>query len=149
MEVYQFSIWWKNYLDQISILRTQLDQTLNNYFTIFLSIFIIINTFMMGTQLHWQVIVRVMKKPIGPLIGFMCQYALMPLVKTCFFNKKLQLAFTYSKLFLAGWPNLQFGLFTYGCSPGGGASNFWSILLEGNLDLSVAMTFVSNIAALG
>ena len=36
-----------------------------------------------------------------------------------------------------------------GTSPGGGNSNFWTILLDGNLDLSVTMTFFSSIAAFG
>lgn len=45
--------------------------------------------------------------------------------------------------------NLQLGLFAIGCAPGGGNSNFWTILLGGNIDLSVTMTFVSNFVALG
>lgn len=64
-------------------------------------------------------------------------------------NDTLQLAYTYAIIFLSGRPDLQFGLFCYGCSPGGGNSNFWTLLLEGNLNLSVTMTFVSSIAALG
>lgn len=44
---------------------------------------------------------------------------------------------------------LQLGLFTFGCSPGGGASNMWTVLLGGNLNLSIAMTFISTIASLG
>lgn len=44
---------------------------------------------------------------------------------------------------------LQLGLFTFGCSPGGGASNMWTVLLNGNLNLSLTMTFISNLAALG
>lgn len=36
-----------------------------------------------------------------------------------------------------------------GCAPGGGASNFWTILLDGNAHLSVTMTFLSTIASLG
>ncbi|KAG1699303.1 Ileal sodium/bile acid cotransporter [Nymphon striatum] len=44
---------------------------------------------------------------------------------------------------------LKMGLFTLGCSPGGGASNMWTFLLGGNLNLSITMTFFSTIAALG
>lgn len=36
-----------------------------------------------------------------------------------------------------------------GCAPGGGASNFWTILLDGNVNLSVTMTFFSTLASLG
>jgi solute carrier family 10 (sodium/bile acid cotransporter), member 3/5 len=36
-----------------------------------------------------------------------------------------------------------------GCSPGGGASNIWTMLLGGDLNLSMVMTFFSSTAALG
>lgn len=44
---------------------------------------------------------------------------------------------------------LRFGLFTFGSSPGGGASNMWTVLLGGNLNLSITMTFISTLAAFG
>ncbi len=44
--------------------------------------------------------------------------------------------------------NLALGLLTVGCSPGGGASNIWTLNLDGDVTLSLVMTFVSNIAAL-
>lgn len=40
------------------------------------------------------------------------------------------------------------GLFVTGCAPGGGASNFWTLLLDGNAHLSITMTFISTIASL-
>lgn len=43
---------------------------------------------------------------------------------------------------------MALGLFVTGCSPGGGASNFWTLLLDGNLNLSVTMTFISTICSL-
>merc|ERR1711988_125216 len=39
------------------------------------------------------------------------------------------------------------GLFVTGCSPGGGASNIWTVMFGGNLDLSVVMTAVSTFSA--
>jgi hypothetical protein len=44
---------------------------------------------------------------------------------------------------------LALGLFVTGCSPGGGASNYWTIFLGGNANLSITMTFISTIGALG
>ena len=41
------------------------------------------------------------------------------------------------------------GLFVLGCSPGGNGSNFWTLLLGGDINLSITMTFISTIAALG
>lgn len=44
---------------------------------------------------------------------------------------------------------MQLGMFFTGISPAGGASNIWTVLLGGNMDLSVTMTAISNIASFG
>lgn len=44
---------------------------------------------------------------------------------------------------------MQLGLFFTGVSPGGGASNIWTILLGGNMDMSIAMTTISTMLAFG
>lgn len=44
---------------------------------------------------------------------------------------------------------LKLGIFIFGCSPGGGASNMWTILVKGNLDLSITMTFLSTLLSIG
>ena len=54
-----------------------------------------------------------MQKPVGPLIGMVSQFVLMP-------------AFAY----FLGWAFLEtnferLGLLILGCSPGGTGSNFW------------------------
>lgn len=41
------------------------------------------------------------------------------------------------------------GFFTLGCSPGGGTSNIYAKLSNGDLSLSVTMTTLSTIASLG
>jgi len=46
-------------------------------------------------------------------------------------------------------PDLQLGLFITGCSPGGGASNIWTLTMGGNLDLSITMTTISTFASFG
>lgn len=45
--------------------------------------------------------------------------------------------------------DMQLGLFFTGVSPAGGASNIWTVILGGNIDLSVAMTTTSTFAAFG
>jgi len=52
-------------------------------------------------------------------------------------------------LLLIADPLQGFGLLVLGCSPGGLGSNFWTLLLGGDVNLSITMTFVSIIAALG
>lgn len=44
---------------------------------------------------------------------------------------------------------MQLGMFFTGVSPGGGASNMWTVILGGNINLSITMTTISTIAALG
>ena len=43
----------------------------------------------------------------------------------------------------------RLGLFVMGCCPGGNASNFWCKLLGGDINLSITMTTISTVAALG
>lgn len=44
---------------------------------------------------------------------------------------------------------MQLGMFFTGVSPSGGASNVWTVILEGNMDLSITMSAISNLAAFG
>lgn len=44
---------------------------------------------------------------------------------------------------------MRLGMFFTGVAPGGGASNIWTFILGGNLNLSLAMTTLSTIAAFG
>ncbi|CAG0916422.1 unnamed protein product [Notodromas monacha] len=91
----------------------------------------------MGCSLDLKVVWDTIRRPVGPAVGISCQYLCMPL-----------LAFGLSQLFLTSSPSLQLGLFVTGCSPGGGASNIWTVLLNGNLNLSITLTFVSTVLAL-
>lgn len=52
-------------------------------------------------------------------------------------------------LLLIADPLQGFGLLVLGCCPGGAMSNFWTLLLGGDVELSITMTFISTIAALG
>merc|ERR1712223_705514 len=83
-----------------------------------------------------EVVRETIKKPIGPLIGFLCQYLMMPLL-------------SYALGFIFGTKSvaMRLGLFVTGTSPGGVASNIWTVMFGGNLDLSVTMTAVSTFSA--
>lgn len=60
-----------------------------------------------------------------------------------------QLSFLIGCLLFADSPELQIGMFFTGISPSGGASNMWTLLLDGNLNLSITMTTICTIAAFG
>ena len=91
----------------------------------------------MGCALDLDVVRQTVRRPVGPAIGFACQFVVMPL-----------LSFALGQAVFDTAP-MQLGLFVTGTSPGGGASNIWTLMFGGNLDLSVTMTAVSTFAAFG
>ncbi|GIX81470.1 solute carrier family 10 member 6 [Caerostris darwini] len=107
-----------------------------NLVTAAMAALVAFNYINMGVQLDLHCIGKVLKKPIGPAIGFACQFLFMPLA-----------SFGISMLLLDD-DSLRLGLFTLGCSPGGSMSNFWTLLFNGDVNLSITMTFISTIAAL-
>jgi len=90
----------------------------------------------MGCTLDMVVVKETLKRPVGPVIGFCCQYLFMPLC-----------AFALAKIYFADNVALQLGIFVTGCCPGGGGSNMWTLILGGNLHLSITMTCLSTLAA--
>lgn len=112
-----------------------------------------------GAALDLSKLKGIIKKPIGPAIGFCGQFLVMPLVSYWYsFNiffpilshihlDSIQLGFGLAYLLFPNRPDMQLGIFFTGCSPAGGASNVWTIVLGGNMDLSVTMTSISTIAA--
>jgi|ERR1711971_119456 len=79
---------------------------------------------------------EVLRRPVGPAIGFVSQFVFMPLI-----------SFLLGYVFPNSSPEMRLGLFVTGTSPGGGASNIWTVMFGGNLDLSVTMTAVSTFSA--
>merc|ERR1719323_1532919 len=90
----------------------------------------------MGCALDLDVVKNTLKRPIGPAIGFICQFLVMPL-----------LSYLLGFIFGTQSAAMRLGLFVTGTSPGGGASNIWTVMFGGNLDLSVTMTAVSTFSA--
>jgi len=89
----------------------------------------------MGAAVDTRIITETLKKPIGPAIGFFSQFVIMPMLSYVIAKALIPMA------------SLQLGLFITGCSPGGGASNIWTLTLGGNLDLSITMTTISTFSA--
>ncbi|XP_070580327.1 ileal sodium/bile acid cotransporter-like [Ptychodera flava] len=98
---------------------------------------LVLNTCTMGCKLQWSVIKSLLVRPASVSIGACCQFIGMPLF-----------AFTISVAFSLP-PESAFGLLLIGCCPGGGLSNIFSFLLDGDLTLSITMTFCSTLLALG
>lgn len=101
-----------------------------------IGVLVALNNVNVGCQLDMQVVLAQIKRPIAPAIGMFCQFIFMPLV-----------SYGASMLILQN-AVARLGLFTIGSSPGGIYSNFYTLLFEGDLDLSVTMTFMSSVGAL-
>ncbi|KAK0395091.1 hypothetical protein QR680_001112 [Steinernema hermaphroditum] len=123
---------------RLRILRSEFEHIIAKVFTVFVTIFVTGITFLMGTQLELARIKNIMRRPIGPLTGFFCQFIIMPTV-----------GYTLATVLIPeDQTAIRFALFAASCSPGGGKSSFWTIIYDGNLDLSVSMTFTQTISAL-
>ncbi|CAH8862058.1 unnamed protein product [Trichobilharzia szidati] len=105
-------------------------------FRIFVIFMVTVFTFTMGCELDVPSMRDHFKRPIPVVIGFFCQFGFMPLI-----------AFSIAKI-IPIKPEFGFGLLTIGCSPGGGVSNAWCLLLGGDINLSIVMTFISTLSAL-
>lgn len=57
------------------------------------------------------------------------------------------MSYGLSKLIFPNNPAMQLGLFFTGISPGGGASNIWTALFDGNIGLSLIMSAAGNCCA--
>jgi hypothetical protein len=61
----------------------------------------------------------------------------------------LQISFGLGKWLFYDSVPMQLGMFFTGVSPAGGASNIWTYILGGNINLSITMTTISTFAAFG
>lgn len=89
----------------------------------------------MGMEIEVDQIIKAIKRPIGPVVGFCTQFLVMP--PLAYLLGYLLLETNYERL----------GLLLLGCCPGGVGSNFWTAMLGGDINLSVTMTFFSSVAA--
>lgn len=112
--------------------------TISTIFTYSVAILVSLNYINMGCALDLRAVGSVLRNPVAPIVGLVSQYVIMPVM-----------AFLLGLWLLSEATHLRLGLFIFGCSPAGGASNMWTVLLNGNLDLSITMTFVSTLLATG
>mmetsp|Transcript_40614 Transcript_40614/g.105434 ORF Transcript_40614/g.105434 Transcript_40614/m.105434 type:complete len:412 (-) Transcript_40614:116-1351(-) len=73
----------------------------------------------------------------APVCGFLSQFVFMPVIALVF-----GLSFQFT-------PYLALGLLITGCCPGGSTSNFFTFLVNGDVALSITMTVISTVTAIG
>jgi len=115
----------------------QAHSLINNIFLMFIGVLILFCNFGFGCVICLPKLRAVLSRPLAPFTGFVCQFLIMaPLA------------------FGIGWlcdldPVMRLGILALGACPGGGGSNMFAFLLEADLELSVTMTTVSTVGALG
>ncbi|XP_018567513.1 ileal sodium/bile acid cotransporter-like [Anoplophora glabripennis] len=120
----------------LSVIVIRKNRIIDTVFTVSVAIFVSIIYINLGCAINWSEIPTILKKPIGPSIGFCGQFILMPL-----------LSYGLGLILFPDNPEMQLGLFFSGVAPPGGSSNIWAVLLEGNLSLSILMTTTSTVAS--
>ncbi|XP_045506757.1 ileal sodium/bile acid cotransporter-like [Colias croceus] len=118
----------------VTVVRPQ--RVIDSIFTTSVAVLVSLIFINFGCAMHWPTVKEVLKKPIGPAIGMCGQFIFMPLI-----------SFGLGYPLFPDMPALRLGLFFMGVSPAGGASNIWTFILGGNLNLSLAMTSISTIAS--
>ncbi|XP_055299333.1 ileal sodium/bile acid cotransporter-like [Sitodiplosis mosellana] len=112
------------------------ERTIDHVFTASIVALVSILYINFGAALDLGKVKEILVRPIGPLIAFVCQFLFMPL-----------LSYVLGMILFPNNVEMQLGLFFTGVSPSGGASNIWSVILGGNLDLSISMTTISTFSA--
>ncbi|KAM4561007.1 ileal sodium/bile acid cotransporter [Fundulus diaphanus] len=102
-----------------------------------LTVMLALVMFAMGCTVEASKLWGHIKKPWGIVIGFLCQFGIMP-----FAAFALSLAFGVL-------PVQAVVIIIMGCCPGGSSSNIICYWLDGDMDLSISMTACSSILALG
>ncbi|XP_048486554.1 solute carrier family 10 member 6 [Plutella xylostella] len=120
----------------VTIVRPQ--RVIDTVFTSSVATFVSLIFINFGCAMHWPTVKEVIKRPVGPAIGMLGQFLFMPLM-----------SFGLGFLIFPNNPAMRLGMFFTGVSPGGGASNIWTFILGGNLNLSLAMTSISTLASFG
>jgi len=121
---------------EVTVTRSKAKKTASKIFGYSVAVLISLAYINFGCALDLGVMKEVLRRPVGPAIGFLSQFLFMPLC-----------AFLLGYVFPSSSPEMRLGLFVTGTSPGGGASNIWTVMFGGNLDLSVTMTAVSTFSA--
>jgi predicted Na+-dependent transporter len=133
-----------------NVLVIQPKRIIDKIFYIMIPFIVIIISVLMGVLLDTTVIGDIVKHPKPVIVGFVAQYGLMPF-----------LAMAIAKIFRYT-PLNSLALFVIGCCPGkfrfikifvyylilgSGQSNQWTILFDGDVNLSAVMSFVSTTAS--
>ena len=97
---------------------------------------LVVLMFLLGTDLNGKAFANVAKKPLAVCLGMVGQIVLLPLI-------------AFAIAWALDLPTIYFmGLVLVACCPGGSSSNVFSMLVKGDVALSVTLTALSSIITL-
>ncbi|KAH8289511.1 hypothetical protein KR054_006546 [Drosophila jambulina] len=119
----------------LAILRSRVvDERVTTYVSAALALLMFLN---LGTVLDLNRLAGIVCRPVGPVVGVLSRFAIMP-----------ALGFGLGRALWPGaWP-LQLALFYSALAPSGGLANICTVFLKGNVNLSVATTTINSLLAL-
>ncbi|KAH3776382.1 ileal sodium/bile acid cotransporter-like [Dreissena polymorpha] len=136
--VYNETLWHTSNTYEFSVVVRRKMRPIDQIFTIIVGIVVIVITMGFGCKLDLKVVKECIRRPVAPGVGFGCQYIVMPL-----------LGYGIARLVPVDDPSFKLGIFLCGVCPGGGQSNIFTYLLDGDVSLSITMTFISTVASIG
>lgn len=122
----------------LEVVVTRPERLLDTLFAVVVVLLLAILFINFGAAIDLKIMKQIFRRPIGPAIGTFCQLVLVPLI-----------AYGLGLLLFPNDAGLALGLFLTGISPAGGASNIWTLLCGGNINLSISMTTISTLACFG
>ncbi|XP_077077158.1 sodium/bile acid cotransporter 4 [Siphateles boraxobius] len=112
------------------------DSPLSHWINVFVGFVLCFTMLGLGCTVELSQLGEHIRKPIGVLLAVLCQFVLMPLIAFL-----LALAFSLNDV-------AAMAVLLCGCCPGGNLSNIMSLLVNGEMNLSIVMTISSTILAL-
>ncbi|XP_014024442.1 LOW QUALITY PROTEIN: sodium/bile acid cotransporter 4 [Salmo salar] len=112
------------------------DSPLNHGINVFVGIVLCFTMLGLGCTVDVSQLGEHIRRPIGILLAIVCQFVIMPLVAFL-----LALAFSLDDV-------AAMAVLLCGCCPGGNLSNIMSLLVNGEMNLSIIMTISSTVLAL-
>ncbi|PWA14390.1 hypothetical protein CCH79_00011170 [Gambusia affinis] len=112
------------------------DSPLSHGINVFVGLVLCFTMLGLGCTVEVSQLGEHIRRPIGVLLALVCQFVIMPLVAFL-----LALAFSLDEV-----PAMA--VLLCGCCPGGNLSNIMSLLVQGEMNLSIIMTISSTLLAL-
>lgn len=114
--------------ETLTVIIIRKEKLIDKIFNISVAALVSILYINFGAAMDMEKVKEILVRPIGPLLAIVCKFLFMPLLSY------------FLGIFL--FPNnieMQLGLFFTGVTPSGGASNIWSLLLDGNVSVCINM----------